>query len=108
MGKCKYCGKDAGFLKRVHNTCEEEHKKAVVATKDAIANYFMGGTPIQNVLATLQHSLQSYASEEDLFHFDTPLTVAHEMDALRIAGFSQIEILRQWGATTTIRAGRNP
>lgn len=89
MGKCKYCGKDAGFLKRVHNACEEEHKKAVVATKDAIANYFMGGTPIQNVLATLQHSLQSYASEEDLLsviqekieqftsHIQFPITKQH-------------------------------
>ena len=64
---CKYCGQDAGFLKRVHTTCEEEHNKAIATTQNAIANYFNGSNSIQNVLATLQHSSQhAFASEEDL------------------------------------------
>ena len=67
MGKCKYCGQDAGFLKRVHTTCEEEHNKAIATTQNAIANYFNGSNSIQDVLATLQHSSQhAFASEEDL------------------------------------------
>ena len=38
------------------------------------------------------------------YHYDTPLTVEHETEALRIAGFSKIEVIGQWGATHTIRA----
>ncbi len=25
MGNCKYCGKPAGFLRRRHTECEEQH-----------------------------------------------------------------------------------
>ena len=39
-----------------------------------------------------------------LYHYDTPLTAAHEMQALQEAGFSQIKILAQWGATCIIKA----
>lgn len=38
------------------------------------------------------------------YHFDTPLTVEHEADALRRAGFSRVEVLRRWSSTATIRA----
>lgn len=39
-----------------------------------------------------------------LYHYDTPLTTEHEMQALHEAGFSHIEVLAQWGATCTIKA----
>ncbi len=42
--------------------------------------------------------------EDVSYHFDTPLTVEHEINALRSAGFSRAEVLRSWGATSTIRA----
>lgn len=38
------------------------------------------------------------------YHYDTPLTIDHEMEVLRSAGFSQREILKKWGATYTIKA----
>ena len=38
------------------------------------------------------------------YHYDTPLTVAHEAAALRAAGFTQVETLDTWGATATLRA----
>lgn len=38
------------------------------------------------------------------YHFDTPLTVEHETDCLRDAGFSRVELLRRWGPTHTLRA----
>ena len=38
------------------------------------------------------------------YHFDTPLTVAHETEALLTAGFSSVEMLGQWGATSTLKA----
>lgn len=40
------------------------------------------------------------------YHYDTPLTVEHEMEILRIAGFSNVTILKSWGATYTIKAMR--
>ena len=43
-------------------------------------------------------------ADEEFYHFDTPLTVAHETEALRLAGFAQVEVLRTWGATAAILA----
>ena len=43
-------------------------------------------------------------SDNEFYHFDTPLTVEHEIEALRAAGFSKVEVLSNWGATHTIKA----
>ena len=40
----------------------------------------------------------------ELYHYDTPLTVQHETEALTEAGFSSVELLGQWGATCTLKA----
>ena len=42
--------------------------------------------------------------DDELYHFDTPLTVAHEIEALLKAGFTAVEVLRGWGATHTLCA----
>jgi len=42
--------------------------------------------------------------DNEFYHYDTPLTVQHEIDALRAAGFSSVEILKNWGATFTLKA----
>lgn len=44
------------------------------------------------------------ASTDETYHYDTPLTVAHETEALLAAGFSSVEIIGKWGATHTLRA----
>lgn len=41
---------------------------------------------------------------EEFYHYDTPLTVAHELQVLESAGFSPCEILKNWDATYTLRA----
>ena len=43
-------------------------------------------------------------SDDALYHYDTPLTVEHEKEALTEAGFSSVEVLKNWGATYTLRA----
>lgn len=43
-------------------------------------------------------------SDDDFYHYDTPLTVAHETEALLRAGFSKVEQLGTWGATHTLKA----
>ena len=40
----------------------------------------------------------------DFYHYDTPLTVAHETEALLTAGFSKVEDLQFWGATHILKA----
>lgn len=42
--------------------------------------------------------------EDGFYHYDTPLTVAHETEALTAAGFSKVEVLKKWAATYTLKA----
>lgn len=43
-------------------------------------------------------------TDNGFYHYDTPLTVRHEIEALKLGGFSAVEILNSWGATSTIKA----
>ena len=52
----------------------------------------------------LRLKAQQQIQDNEFYHYDTPLTVCHEVDALREAGFSAVEVLKQWGATCTIKA----
>ena len=42
--------------------------------------------------------------DNEFYHYDTPLTVAHETEALLAAGFAAVEHLNQWENTHTLRA----
>lgn len=42
--------------------------------------------------------------DDEFYHYDTPLTVQHETEALLEAGFASVEVLKNWGATYTIKA----
>lgn len=44
--------------------------------------------------------------DSEFYHYDTPLTIGHEMEILKLAGFSQCEMLKNWGATYTIKAAK--
>ena len=39
-------------------------------------------------------------SDDVFYHYDTPLTVDHEMDVLSRAGFRDVRIMKQWGEST--------
>ena len=43
-------------------------------------------------------------TDDEFYHYDTPLTMKHEMEALLEAGFSSVEVLKNWGATFTLKA----
>ena len=43
-------------------------------------------------------------SEGEFYHYDTPLTVGHETQALLEAGFASVEVLAQWANTCTLKA----
>ena len=42
--------------------------------------------------------------DNEFYHYDIPLTVKHETEALLEAGFSSVEVLNSWGATFTLKA----
>ena len=41
---------------------------------------------------------------DKFYHYDMPLTVEHEVEALKAAGFLDVKILGNWGATYTLKA----
>ena len=43
-------------------------------------------------------------TDDGFYHYDTPLTVKHETEALLEASFSSVEVLEHWGATYTLKA----
>ena len=58
---------------------------------------------------TFRKELQRLKKEQgiddnEFYHYDTPLTVEHEIGALLSAGFSDVEVLNKWGATFTLKA----
>ena len=57
----------------------------------------------QNLLAL---KAEQGIKDDEFYHYDTPLTVEHEMEALRMAGFSRVIVLDNWGQTYTIRADK--
>ena len=42
--------------------------------------------------------------DDEFYHYDTPLTVKHETEALLEGGFSNVKVLNHWGATYTLKA----
>ena len=71
-----------------------------------LTDYF-ASTDAEEVLhrqTLLQLKAEQGICDDAFYHYDTPLTVAHESEALTEAGFSSVEILRQWGATYTLKA----
>ena len=57
---------------------------------------------LQNQLCQLKQ--QQGIEDGEFYHFDTPLTVAHEREALLEAGFARVEVMEHWGATYTLQA----
>lgn len=43
-------------------------------------------------------------ADGEFYHYDTPLTVGHETEVLKQAGFTEVGIKKSWGATSTIVA----
>ena len=57
---------------------------------------------LQNELLRLKN--EQGIDDNEFYHYDTPLTVEHETEALLQAGFSSVEVLNNWGVTFTIKA----
>ena len=79
--------------------------KIQLIAKDAIRNMDLSKEEFWN--KTLKQMKEEQGLPENVFfHYDTPLTVEHEIQVLRQAGFSDVRILKEWGTTFTLIAKR--
>lgn len=55
----------------------------------------------QNELIRLKN--EQGIADDEFYHYDTPLTVKHETEALLEAGFTSVEVLNNWENTYTLK-----
>lgn len=112
LGENRYDG--AVSVESLHHFTKEEklglYKKLYAALKDGgcfiLTDYF-ADLPEQESFfrrELLRLKAEQGLSNRDFYHYDTPLTFEHEMEALRKAGFREVTDLKRWEATHCIRA----
>ena len=101
-------------VESLHHFTKEEKTTLYRKLRDAIKNggYFV----LTDYFAELdeqevffRQELMRLRREQNLqddvfYHYDTPLTVEHEKEALMAAGFSLVEVMGRWGTTYTLKA----
>ncbi len=103
-------------VESLHHFTEEQklslYKKLFGALKDGgyfiLTDYFAESEALEREYF---ENLQRLKEEQNItdggfYHYDTPLTVEHEINVLKEAGFSNVKALKNWGATYTVRAKR--
>lgn len=71
-----------------------------------LTDYFAESKELEKIYFELFEKLkfEQGITDNGFYHYDTPLTVEHEMETLKEAGFSEVEILKNWNATYTLIA----
>ena len=91
---------------------ERLYRKLCAALKDrgffVLTDYFAESEELEEEYFRNLKALKKEQglSDDEFFHYDTPLTVDHEIRILQQAGFSQVQILKEWGTTFTVLARR--
>ncbi len=86
------------------------YKKLNIALTDngyfVLTDYFADSEEAEHFYFSELERLKSEQRLEPnvFYHYDTPLTVEHEIEVLKKAGFSDVQIMRSWEATYTILA----
>ncbi|MDE6592634.1 MAG: methyltransferase domain-containing protein [Oscillospiraceae bacterium] len=89
---------------------ESLYKKLLSALKDGgyfiLTDYFAESEELEREYRENYDRLkrQQGIADNEFYHYDTPLTKEHERDILKNAGFSDVLILKGWGATYTLKA----
>ena len=87
----------------------ELYKKLRASLKDGgyfiLTDYIVDDVEFEEMRMTEYNRLRGLQGKHDgeFYHFDTPLTLEHECEALRDAGFT-VEVLRVFGDTKTVKA----
>lgn len=66
MGKCRYCGRPAGFLREKHRECEELRSNALAAVASATTRAGAGKADVELVRTVWQDATSKYASQADI------------------------------------------
>ena len=108
------CFDAAVSVESLHHFTKEEktglYRKLYLALKDGgyfiLTDYFAHEDAFEDFCRAELHRLKAEQgiTDEEFYHYDTPLTLAHETEALLKAGFSRVTVLKNWGATYTIKA----
>ena len=71
-----------------------------------LTDYFAPSDELENEYRQelLRLKKEQGIADDAFYHHDTPLTIAHETQALLETGFTSVEVLGQWGNTATLRA----
>lgn len=86
------------------------YKKLYTALKDGgsflLTDYFADTDEQEQYFRRelLRMKAEQGLGDREFYHYDTPLTWEHEMEALQEAGFRKVTDLKRWGATHCIRA----
>ena len=88
------------------------YKKLVLALKKdgifVLTDYFAETEELEKEYFQILKELKERQgiTDDAFYHYDTPLTVTHEIDILQNAGFKDVRIMRNWEATYTVLARR--
>ena len=88
-------GMKASLYKKLHSALRE--KGAFVLTDYFAESEETEKEYFQNLAALKK---EQGLSDDAFYHYDTPLTVEHETDLLRHAGFRNVRVMKQWGEST--------
>ena len=112
----EHCYDAAVSVESLHHFTQEEktilYRKVHTALKPGgyfiLTDYFAHEDTFEYFCrAELQRLKAEQGIADDAFyHYDTPLTLTHETEALLAAGFSRVTVLDNWGATYTLKADR--
>ena len=103
-------------VESLHHISKEEkvplYKKLRAALKDGgyfiLTDYFAASEDQEDALRQelMKIRKEQNLSENEFYHYDTPLTIEHEMEAFLEAGFSSVKVLNHWKNTYTVKAVR--
>ena len=103
-------------VESLHHFSKEEnvplYKKLRAALKDGgyfiLTDYFAASEDQEDALRQelMKIRKEQNLSENEFYHYDTPLTIEHEMEAFLEAGFSSVKVLNHWKNTYTVKAVR--
>lgn len=110
----KSCYDAAVSVESLHHFTQEEktilYRKLHTALKPdgyfILTDYFAHEDAFEEYCRTELQRLKAEQgiADDAFYHYDTPLTLAHETEALLDAGFSRVTVLDNWGATYTLKA----
>lgn len=101
-------------VESLHHFTKEQKRKLYSKLKKSLkpdgyfvlTDYFAGSDELESEYFAQLEALKKEQgiTDDEFYHYDTPLTVEHEIEILKESGFTGTEIKKNWQATYTIVA----